>query len=473
MKNSRLAQERSCPGCSSAPVTRREMLWRAANGFGLTALSALMADEAYAGLVGEPFRPHFQPRARNVILCFMAGGVSHMDTFDPKPKLAELDGQLSGKDDRTWLKCPWKFERHGEAGMPVSELLPHIAGCADDIAVVRSMVSGFPLHPSANLLFHTGRNVAGSPSLGSWVTYGLGSENKNLPGYVLLDPGDNIPGGLENFSNGFLPAFHQALPMKPTSEPVRNLEPLEADEIQRAKLEALLEQDRGFLSSTGDSDAVESAIRNYEMAYRMQSLVPDVLDVGKESAATRRLYGLDTDNEDKRTYSLQCLRARRLVESGVRFVEITCPMLMGRDNGTWDQHTYLRKGHEANAQVTDQGVAALLKDLKSRGLLDETLIIFGTEFGRTPDTANRDGRDHLETAFTIWMAGGGIKGGTIYGRTDELGKEAVENVTSVHDLHATILHLLGLDHKRLQYRFGGREVRLTDVHGEVVKDILA
>lgn len=473
MKKGRPTEERSCPGCSSAPVTRREMLWQAANGFGLTALSALMADEAYAGLVEDPVRPHFQPKAKNVILCFMPGGVSHMDTFDPKPKLAELDGQLSGKGDRTWLKCPWEFERYGEAGIQVSELLPHIAGCADDIAVVRSMVSGFPLHPRANLLFHTGRNVAGYPSLGSWITYGLGSENKNLPGYVLLDPGDSIPGGLENFSNGFLPAIHQALPVKAGGEPVRNLKPVEADGVQRAKLDALLEQDRGFLSSTGNNDAIESAIKNYEMAYRMQSLVPDLLDVDKESAATRHLYGLDTQNEHKRTYSLQCLRARRLVEAGVRFIEITCPVLLGQNNGTWDQHTDLRKGHEANAQVTDQGVAALVKDLKSRGMLDETLVIWGTEFGRTPDTANRDGYDHLATAFTIWMAGGGIQGGTLYGRTDELGKEAVENVTSIHDLHATILHLLGLDHKRLKYRFGGRELRLTDVHGEVVMDILA
>ena len=465
-------RHQDCPGCAGAPVTRREMLKQAANGFGMVAFSALMADEAYSGLVVPP-GPHFPPKVKNVILCFMPGGVSHMDTFDPKPKLAELDGQLSGDGERTWLKSPWTFQPYGQSGVVVSELLPHIATCVDDLAVIRSMVSGFPLHPRGNILFHTGQNVGGFPSLGSWITYGLGSENKNLPGYVLLHSGSIPPGGLENFSNGFLPAVHQALPVKADGEPVDNLVPGDQESIQRAKLDTLIQQDQEFLSTTGDNDAIESAIQNYEMAYRMQSLVPDVLDLDKESKATKRLYGLDASDENKRLYSLQCLRARRLVESGVRFVEITCPVLFGQNNGTWDQHSNLRRGHEANAHVTDQGVTALIKDLKSRGMLEETLVIWGTEFGRTPDTANRDGRDHLETAFTIWLAGGGIQGGTVYGTTDELGKKAIEDVTSVHDLHATILHLLGLDHKRLSYRFAGREMRLTDVHGHLISGVLA
>ncbi len=463
-----------CPGCLGAPLTRRRMLSLSANGFGLTALSALMAEDAYAGLVPAP-PTHFQPKVKNVILCFMPGGVSHMDTFDPKPKLNELHGQLSGDGIRTYQGCPWTFKKYGKAGIAVSELFPHIATLVDDLAIVRSMVSNFPLHPRGNILFHTGRNVGGYPSLGSWITYALGSENKNLPGYVLLHPEATSipPGGLENFSNGFLPATHQALPVKAEGTPIENLVPSDESAIQNTKLSVLLDQDREYLAEAGRNDAIESAIRNYEMAYRMQSLVPDVLDLSRETEATKRLYGLDTSNKDQRNYALQCLRARRLIESGVRFVEVTPPVLFGATNGTWDQHTILKKGHEGNALVADQAVAGLIKDLKSRGMLDETLVIWGTEFGRTPDTGNGDGRDHLETAFTIWMAGGGVKGGTLYGRTDEIGKHVVENETTVHDLHATILHLLGLDHERLVYRFGGRDESLTDVHGRVVHEILA
>lgn len=467
-------EQGDCPGCLGAPLTRRRMLSLSANGFGLTALSALMAEDAYAGLVPTP-PTHFQPKVKNVILCFMPGGVSHMDTFDPKPKLNELHGQLSGDGIRTYQGCPWTFKKYGKAGIAVSELFPHIATLVDDLAIVRSMVSNFPLHPRGNILFHTGRNVGGYPSLGSWITYALGSENKNLPGYVLLHPESTSipPGGLENFSNGFLPATHQALPVKAEGTPIENLVPADENVIQNTKLSVLLDQDREFLAEAGKNDAIESAIRNYEMAYRMQSLVPDVLDLDKETEATKRLYGLDTTNKDKRNYSLQCLRARRLVEEGVRFVEVTCPVLFGQNNGTWDQHSYLKRGHEANALVTDQAVAALIKDLKSRGMLEETLLIWGTEFGRTPDSSNGDGRDHLETAFTIFMAGGGIKGGTLYGETDEIGKKAVENITTVHDLHATILHLVGLDHEKLTYRFGGRDLSLTDVHGSLIRPILA
>lgn len=468
-------EQGACPGCLGAPLTRRQMLSLSANGFGLTALSALMAEDAYAGLVPAP-PTHFEPKVKNVILCFMPGGVSQMDTFDPKPKLNELHGKPSGDGIRTYQGCHWTFKKYGKSGIPVSELFPHIATCVDDLAIVRSMVSNFPLHPRGNILFHTGRNVGGYPSLGSWITYALGSENKNLPGYVLLHPEATSipPGGLENFSNGFLPATHQALPVKAEGTPIENLVPADEGAIQNTKLSVLLDQDRDFLAEAGRNDAVESAIRNYEMAYRMQSLVPDVLDLSRETEATKRLYGLDTSNKDQRNYALQCLRARRLIESGVRFVEVTPPVLFGATNGTWDQHTNLKKGHEGNALVADQSVAALIKDLKSRGMLDETLVIWGTEFGRTVDTGtNGDGRDHLETAFTIWMAGGGVKGGTVYGRTDDIGKTVVENKTTVHDLHATILHLLGLDHERLVYRFGGRDESLTDVHGRVVHDILA
>jgi hypothetical protein len=421
--------------------------------------------------------PHFAPRAKNVIFCFMPGGVGHMDSFDPKPKLAELDGKPAVLESyvagpkRKWLKSPWTFKQYGQAGLPVSEIFPHIAGVADELTVIRSMKSEFPLHARANIFLHTGRNFGGFPSLGSWVTYGLGSSNKNLPGYLLLNHGDNPPGGLENFSNGFLPATHQAMGVRAEGVPVDNIVPAGAG-VQGTKMAAVRAQDREFLASTGQADAVEAAIANFEMAYRMQALAPDVLNLDKESEATKKLYGLDAANPHKKAYGLQCLRARRLVEAGVRFVEITPPNLYGGNNGTWDQHDKLREGHETNAMVTDQAVTALIKDLKSRGLLQETLVIWAGEFGRTPDTGNGDGRDHHPFGFTIWMAGGGTKAGLIYGATDEIGNHAVENVMTVHDLHATVLHLLGLDHTKLTYRFGGRDVTLPDVHGQVVRALL-
>ena len=279
-------------------------------------------------------------------------------------------------------------------------------------------------------------------------------------------------GGLENFSNGFLPANHQATLLKADGTPIDNIVPADADRrIQRTKLDLLGDQDRSFSRSLGDDDAVEAAIKNYEMAYRMQSVVPDVLDLGRESEATKKLYGIDSTVPSKRLYGIQCLRARRLVEAGVRFVEVTCPP--GASNGAWDQHGDLKKGHEKNALDTDQAIAGLIKDLKSRGLLEETLVLCAGEFGRTPHSAGRDGRDHHPEGFSVWLAGGGVKGGTIYGATDELGMHAVEDIVTMHDLHATTLHLLGLDHERLTYRYGGRDFRLTDVHGRVVKEVLA
>ena len=448
-------------------ITRRQLLQRASNGFGYLAFQALAA------------QPHRIPKAKNVIFCFMPGGVSHMDSFDPKPKLSALDGQQAKLESyvsgpkRKYLGSPWKFKQYGQSGLPVSELFPHIATVADELTVIRSMKSEFPLHARANVFLHTGRNFGGFPSLGSWVNYGLGSENKNLPGYLLLNHGDNPPGGLENFSNGFLPATHQAMSVSATGVPVANIVPAQPDAIQRAQMAALAVQDQAFLAQTHHHDAIDAAIKNAEMAYRMQSLTPDVLNLDQESEATRELYGLNSKNEHQRAYSLQCLRARRLIESGVRFVEITPPNLFGGNNGTWDQHDKLREGHQTNALVTDQAVTALIKDLKSRGLLSETLILWAGEFGRTPDTGNGDGRDHHPFGFTIWLAGGGAKPGLLYGATDELGNHAVENVMTIHDLHATILHLLGLDHKKLTYRFGGRDVTLPDVHGQLVPALLA
>lgn len=450
------------------------MLQASAVGFGSVALSALMSEQS-AGVESR----HFPARAKNVIFLFMDGGVSHVDSFDPKPKLDELDGKAftesknpTANGNRQWLKSPWSFQKYGECGMPVSSLFPHIAQCADDLAVVRSMKADLPIHSTGVLRLHTGSNNAGRPSLGSWVSYGLGSENRNLPGFVVLSFGVVPCGGLENYSNGFLPANNQASLLQADGTPIDNIIPGDKDQrLQQAKLALLRRQDQSFSQSQGINESVESAIKNYEMAYRMQSLVPDVLNLAQETEATHKRYGIDSTVPSKRLYGIQCLRARRLIESGVRFVEVTCPP--GASNGTWDQHGDLKKGHEKNALDTDQAVAGLITDLKQRGLLDETLIVWAGEFGRTPHSAGRDGRDHHPEGFTIWMAGGGTKGGTILGATDEVGLDAVENVCTFFDLHATILHLLGLDHERLTFRFGGRDMRLTDVHGQVIRPILA
>jgi hypothetical protein len=456
------------------------MLASAGNGFGLLALSALMSDEAAAASPSAVPSPlHFRPKAKNVIFLFMDGGVSHVDSFDPKPKLDELDGKPftesknpTANGNRQWLKSPWLFQKHGECGMPISSLFPHIAQCADDLAVIRSMKADLPIHSTGVLRLHTGSNNAGRPSFGSWVTYGLGNENRNLPGFVVLSFGVVPCGGLENYSNGFLPASNQASLFNADGTPIENIQPGDKDQrIQLAKLALLRGQDESFSKTLGLDDSIESAIKNYEMAYRMQSLVPDVLDLNRETEETQKLYGLDSTVPTKRLYGIQCLRARRLIESGVRFVEITCPP--GASNGTWDQHGNLKSGHEKNALDTDQAVAGLVQDLKQRGLLDETLVLWAGEFGRTPHSSGRDGRDHHPEGFTIWMAGGGTKGGTILGATDELGMHSVENICTFYDMHATILHLLGLDHERLTYRFGGRDMRLTDVHGEVIRPILA
>lgn len=465
-----------CPGRMTRPLNRRDMLKSSANGFGMIALSALMSDRAYGATSAGR---HFPAKAKNVIFCFLDGGVSHVDSFDPKPKLAQLDNQPAGEienptanKNRKWLQSPWKFRKYGECGQPVSELFPHIASCVDDIAVIRSMKADLPIHATGVLFLHTGFNSAGRPSLGSWVTYGLGNESDNLPGFVVLDFGVVPCGGLENYSSGFLPANYQATMFNAKGSPLENIKPGDASSaIQRTKLDILRLQDEDFSRSLGNHDAVETAIKNYELAYKMQSLVPDVLDLRQETQATQALYGIDSKIESQRLYGIQCLRARRLVESGVRFVEITCPP--GASNGTWDQHGALKKMHEKNALDTDQAIAGLIKDLKQRGLFKETLVVWAGEFGRTPHSAGRDGRDHHPEGFTVWLAGGGVKGGVVHGATDELGMHAVQDVCTMHDLHATILHLVGLNHERLTYRHGGRDFRLTDVHGNVIREILA
>ena len=425
--------------------------------------------------------PHFAPRAKHVIFLFMDGGVSHVDTFDPKPELSKRNGQpaqwqadarsQSLSPNRKWLKNLWDFKQRGQSGLWVSDLLPHIASVADDLCVIRSVVGETPLHGAQNLLLHTGRSIGAAPSLGAWVSYGLGTENEQLPGYVLLN-NDWVPnGGSQNFASAFLPATHQATMVRAKGTPVDNIIASDPVALQRAKLDFLREQDGAVAAARGGSDPIESAIQNYETAAHMQTLVPNLCDVSGESAATLALYGVDRSNDYDRFYALQCLRARRLVEAGVRFIEITCP-LTHSNNAPWDQHGELKLRHEENARITDQPVAALLADLKSRGLLDETLVLWAGEMGRTPHGAGTDGRDHHVSGYTIWMAGGGVRGGMTYGATDEMGMSAVENPVDIHDIHATVLHQLGMDHEKLTFRFGGRDMRLTDVHGRVLTKLL-
>jgi hypothetical protein len=460
------------------PLTRRDMLLRCANGFGAVALAALWADEAGATPGGGR---HYPAKARNVIFLYMDGGPSQVDTFDYKPLLEKYHG----RDPHSVFKVeptqfdnvgrvmasPWKFRRRGESGLWVSDLFPHMAGCADLLCVVRSMVSKFPEHTSANYFLHTGSGFQGRPSMGAWLGYGLGSDNKNLPGFIVLNGGLIPPGGLDNFNAGFLPAAYQGSVFRPAAEPVANIARREAsDRQQRAKLDLVRQLDHGALAREGPSDAVESAIANWETAYHMQSAVPELTDTAGETAATKRLYGLDSSYDPTRIFAAQCLIARRLVERGARFVELTCPSV-GHDR--WDQHGGLRKGHEDNARAVDQPIAGLLRDLRARGLLDETLVVWAGEFGRTPFAQGADGRDHNQFGFTVWLAGGGVRAGYAHGETDEWGYKVVRDRVEIHDLHATMLHLLGVDHKRLTFRFGGRDMRLTDVHGELVRDVLA
>lgn len=469
-----------CPGRPTPACTRRDFLRRSSMGFGWLALAGLTETWA-GGAEGLAGRTHFLPRAKRVIFLFMDGGVSHVDTFDPKPELAKRNGEpakwradklsQATSANRKWLKNLWDFKQRGKAGLWVSDLFPHVSLVADELCVIRSLIGESPLHGAQALLLHTGRSVAAAPSLGSWISYGLGTENEQLPGYVLLN-NDWIPnGGFQNFASSFLPATHQATLVRAKGTPVDNIVPADPAAVQRAKLDFLREQDSATSRALGGPDAIESAIRNYETAARMQTLVPRLCDVSGESAATLKLYGVDRPNDYDRFYALQCLRARRLVEAGVRFVEVTCP-LTHTNNAPWDQHGELKLRHEENARITDQPVAALILDLKSRGLLADTLVVWAGEMGRTPHSAGKDGRDHHVSGYTIWMAGGGVRGGMTYGATDEMGMSAVENPVDIHDIHATILHQLGVDHEKLTFRFGGRDMRLTDVHGRVIRAVL-
>ncbi len=464
------------------PMSRREMLGRCATGFGAVALSSLLADPTY-GKSNSPFaprKPHHDAKAKSVIFLYMDGGVSQVDSFDYKPRLEKDNGKpFSAKINPTQfdnigktLKSPWNFKKYGQSGLNVSDLFPHVGEMADELCVVRSMTSKFSEHNSANFFLHTGFGVQGRPSMGAWMSYGLGTEATDLPGFVVLNGGLIPSGGWDNFGNGFLPASHQATVFKTGKEPLADIRPRESRPgVQQAKLGLLNKLDQGVLNRLGKVDELESAIANYEMAYRMQAAVPELIDVKGETEATRKLYGLDSKYDPTRTFGMQCLIARRLVEKGVRFIELTCPRISGNDR--WDAHGGLKKTHGDNSRATAQPIAGLLRDLKSRGMLKDTLVVWSGEFGRTPFAQGSNGRDHNPFGFTIWMAGGGAKPGITYGATDEFGYRAVENKLDIHDMHATMLHLLGMDHKKMTYFFDGRDMRLTDVHGHVAHDLIA
>ncbi len=472
-------------------LARRDFLSKVAHGFGTVALATLLRegslDSSFAGKSTNqvplaPQRTHFPARAEHVIFLFMDGGPSQVDTFDPKPQLAKEHGEpFKMKVEQTQfdavgtvLKSPWRFGRYGSNGIPISELFPHLQDCADELCVVRSMTSPFAEHTRANYWVHSGYSLQGRPSAGAWCVYGLGSQCRSLPGFVVLNSGFIPPGGLDCFHSGFLPANYQGSIFKNSRVPVADIHSSDPSEVRDRKMSLLRQVDAATLDLAGPNDAIESAIRNYELAFRMQTAVPDLFDLESESHATRRLYGLDSQLPEKQLYARQCLLARRLVEQGVRFVEVTYMRPSNGKVNRWDQHRGLKQGHELNAQITDQPIAALLKDLKARGLLEKTLIIWSGEFGRTPFAQGTgDGRDHHPQGFTIWMAGGGVRGGMTYGETDEYGYHAVENRLEIFDLHATMLHLLGMDHTRLTFRHSGRDFRLTDVHGHVVEAILS
>jgi hypothetical protein len=467
-------------------LSRREMLCRCANGFGGLALAALLAEKDAAAAAENPLEPrpsHYPAKAKSVIFLFMDGGPSQMDSFDPKPRLRQDHGKSIPMKTPTTvfnigdkvLGSPFEFRQYGQSGTPVSELFPHVATCVDDLTIVRSMVSDHSEHTAANYFMHSGSGFQGRPSMGGWVVYGLGSECKNLPGFIVLESGLVPPGGLDLFGSGFLPASYQGTLFRKGSQPIADLKPREAStELQQAKLGLLRTLNKGVLDRFAGVSEVEATISNYELAFRMQSEVPELVELGSEPDSIRTMYGLD--DPDTEEFGRQCLLARRMVERGVRFVELLPPARKGIDR--WDQHASIANGHRVNAKAVDKPIAALLKDLKGRGLLNETIVLWGGEFGRTPcaqgDVDAKDvGRDHNPFGFTMWMAGGGFRPGIVHGATDEFGYYAIENKVHVHDLHATILHLLGLDHKRLTYRFSGRDMRLTDVHGEVMRDLLA
>ena len=473
-----MSSERGLP--QGAAWSRREVLARGSAGFGIAALAGLLGGPREAA--GGP-----TPRAKRVIFLFMSGGVSQVDSFDHKPLLATMAGKpMPGpvaltqfNRNGTIMPALWPFRPRGESGIEVSDLFPEIASKVDELAIVRSMTAKFSEHAQGNLFMHTGFPFLGNPSAGAWIAYGLGRDCEELPGYVVLRSGNASPphGGIPNFGNGFLPSDTQASMLTCDASPaLRDIAPWEPVGLQRRRLDYLAAMNRRFGARIAADDAIEAAIRTHETAFRMQAAVPELTEIADETDATLRLYGVDAKDPGEAAYARQCLIARRLCERGVRFIELSCLAYnIGGGNAAnpWDQHSAIKDGHERMARQVDRPIAALLTDLRRRGLLDETLVVWAGEFGRTPFAQGSNGRDHDPFGFSVWMAGGGVQGGTVLGATDEFGYRAVADVASVYDLWATVLHQLGIDHTALTFRHGGRDMRLTDVHGNVLTKILA
>lgn len=456
--------------------SRREMLQRVSSGFGMMAFAGLLSERAARQAAADytnplaPKQPHFVPKAKRIIYACMRGGPSHVDTFDYKPELEKHDGENAPEQrGRTLMASPWKFEQHGESGLPISELFPHVAKHADQMCLINSLWTDVPNHPQAFLMMHTGEFRFARPSMGAWSLYGLGTINQNLPGFVTINPPNNL-GGAQNYSSGFLPAIYQGTAIgregqKVADTKIGNINSKHLPgSLQREQLDLVQSLNRDLLDRQQANAELEGVIESYELAFRMQDALPEVLDLSKESKETMNQYGIGNGPADN--FGRQCLMARRLAEAGVRFIEVT--------HGNWDQHNGLKNNLTNNCRAVDQPLGALLADLDARGLLQDTLVMWGGEFGRTPHVKQKDGRDHNGTGYSMWLAGGGVKGGLRYGATDEFGIKAVEDKLHPHDLHATILHLLGLDHEKLTYRYGGRDYKLTGVGGaRVIDDIIA
>ena len=470
-------------------ISRRDALRNIACGFGYMAAAGIASQQAMANSMANPLlpvAPHVLPRAKRVIFLFMAGGVSQVDSFDYKPLLYKRNGEMLDFTDQRILaktgmgsnqrvmKPLWEFKQRGQNGAWVSELFPHMAKHTDEYCIIRSMETEGVAHGPATLFLHTGSTNLIRPSMGAWATYGLGTENQDLPGFVSLCPSMGN-GGPRNYGNAFLPAAYQGTAvgragMKATEIKINNLQnPERSPQRQKRQFDLLQAMNHEQCQSRPGNTELEAVINSYELAWRMQANAPEVMDISNESAATKKLYGIDDEPTDN--YGRQCLMARRMAEAGVRFIQVNYSD--NSNNPAWDQHNDMPK-HKEHALAVDKPIAGLLTDLKQRGLLEDTLVWWGGEFGRTPYAQkNGDGRDHNPTGFTVWLAGGGVRPGLIYGETDEFGQNAVENKVHMHDLHATILHLLGLDHERLTFRHEGRDFRLTDVFGNVVHDIIA
>ncbi len=467
-----------------APLSRRNALKTAACGFGYLAFSALASSVTKAAGASSissglndtdgftnplaPKAPHFQPRAKRVIFMFMQGGPSHLDTFDYKPELLRAGGMNNGGDDgakgkKSRLLAPeFKFTPQGQSGLMISEVFPNLSRHADKLCLLNGMYTDNPAHPQATILMHTGSANFVRPSMGSWILYGLGTENQSLPGFVTINPNNRL-GGAQNYGSAFLPASFQGVRAQTNGESMANIRNKRLDRAtQRRQLDLIQSMNRDLLDWQQQSPELEGVIESYELAFRMQTAAPEVFDLQKEPEYIRARYGVD--EKSTRNFGTQCLMARRMAEAGVRFIQIN-------HNG-WDHHDNLSKRLAANCEGIDQPISALLTDLQERGMLEDTLVVWGGEFGRSPDGQGDDGRRHNNRGFTVWMAGGGVRGGIRYGSTDETGGIAVENRTHIHDLHATILHLLGMDHTALTYRYAGRDFRLTDVHGNVQHGIL-